>query len=493
MSFDISEFARVNKVVLIWTAFGALIYLLRDLFGLVFITFVLSFVIHSVSRFFTHVLKVRRRRVVVCGIYSLLLLSIACFLIMGFPRILAEAGEFTRQLPQTIDKVELNLQDFIERNPTFRPFLEKALEAVTLDALVSRGWGWGRAIIAEGWHYVSWFFVAIIFSFLIVFELPDLIQKFRSLRYTRAHVIYDETVTWVIQFAKVVGENFKAQIYISAINTAFTFVGLTIIGTGMTALLSVVVFSCGLVPVMGVFISSVPVMLVAINAGGLTMLAYVLILIVVIHAVEAYILNPRIVSSVLHINPVITLMILYIAHSIMGLWGMFLGVPISVYVYSQLVTGKAARGREHALAGVPVAASGSVPGAASGSVPGAASGSVPVAASGSVPVAASGSVPVAASGSVPGAASGSVPGADPGAVTEAAGADAESVDGDVPEDAPGADAETAAGAGIDAAGSGSPAGGELGPPVPGLGGATLSPEEGDASRGPSPAEPPPAP
>ncbi|MDR3154399.1 MAG: AI-2E family transporter [Deltaproteobacteria bacterium] len=355
MSFNIFDFARVNKVFLIWTAFAALIYLLRDLFGLVFITFVLSFVIHSVSRFFTHVLKVKRRRVVVCGIYLFLLGAIAAFLIMGFPKILAEAKEFTLQLPLSIDKVEQNIDSFIANNPAFGPFLERVREGITLDSLVSRGWTWGRSVIGQGWHYVSWFFIAIIFSFLIVFDLPSLIQKFRTLRYTRAHSIYDETVSSVIQFAKVVGENFKAQIYISAINTAFTFAGLTAIGTGMTALLSVVVFACGLIPVMGVFISSVPVMLVAINTGGLHMLVYALLLIVVIHAIEAYILNPRIVSSVLHINPVITLMILYIAHSIMGIWGMFLGVPISVYIYAQLT---AVKNGPHPSAQHPEAGSG---------------------------------------------------------------------------------------------------------------------------------------
>ncbi|MDR2611716.1 MAG: AI-2E family transporter [Deltaproteobacteria bacterium] len=365
MSFNIAEFARDNKVIVIWTAFAGLIYLLRDLFGLVFITFVLSFVTHSVCRFFTHVLKVRRRRVVVCGIYAMLLLAIATFIIMGFPKILAEAGEFTRQLPQSIAKVEQNIDGFIEANPAIGPFLEKAREGVTLDILVGKGWGWGRSIISRGWHYISWFFIAIIFSFLIVFDLPDLIQKFRSLRYTRLHTVYDETVSSVIQFGKVVGENFKAQIYISAINTALTFTGLTIIGTGMTALLSVVVFACGLVPVMGVFISSVPVMLVAINAGGLAMLSYVLILIVVIHAIEAYILNPRIVSSVHHINPVVTLIILYIAHSLMGMWGMFLGVPISVYVYAQAVNNRNG-GQNHGQGRSAAARAGEAPAPAPG-------------------------------------------------------------------------------------------------------------------------------
>ena len=59
-------------------------------------------------------------------------------------------------------------------------------------------------------------------------------------------------------------------------------------------------------------------------------------MIVLIHLLEAYVLNPRIVSSVMHINPVMTLIILYIAHSFLGLWGMLLGVPIAVYFYRKI-------------------------------------------------------------------------------------------------------------------------------------------------------------
>jgi predicted PurR-regulated permease PerM len=114
-----------------------------------------------------------------------------------------------------------------------------------------------------------------------------------------------------------------------------------IIGTGTIGLLSVVVFLFGLIPVLGVLISSIPIFIVAINVGGFQMVWAVLVLIVIIHLLEAYVLNPKIVSAVMRINPVITLMILYIAHSIMGVWGMFLGVPISVYFFRQVINGSA--------------------------------------------------------------------------------------------------------------------------------------------------------
>jgi hypothetical protein len=152
-------------------------------------------------------------------------------------------------------------------------------------------------------------------------------------------VIYDETASSVILFGKVVGENFRAQIVISLINTALTIIGLFCLKIGFKTLLAVIVFSCGLIPVLGVFISSIPIMLIAVNDGGGTFhkLYMSVGLIAFIHIVEAYVLNPRIVSSVHRLNPVITLMILYIAHSLMGIWGMFLGLPISVYIYRQLI------------------------------------------------------------------------------------------------------------------------------------------------------------
>ena len=39
------------------------------------------------------------------------------------------------------------------------------------------------------------------------------------------------------------------------------------------------------------------------------------------------------------ISPVITLMILYVGHRFLGLWGMILGVPISVFVFRHVILG----------------------------------------------------------------------------------------------------------------------------------------------------------
>jgi predicted PurR-regulated permease PerM len=270
-------------------------------------------------------------------LYLIFLLGIVSFFIYGLPKIYSEAKQFTAQLPMTLSNIESVLNKISEDNPTMAQPIERIKGALTFDKVINKAVSLAVKGLEQAWHYVTWFFLSILFSFLIMLDLPNLITKFMTLRHSRVGGIYKETAFSVIRFSQVVGENFRAQVMISLINTTLTLIGISIIGTGTTALLSFVVFICGLIPVLGVIISSIPVMLVALNVGGLQMVMTVLILIIFVHLIEAYILNPRIVSAVMHINPVLTLIILYISHSIMGLWGMLLGVPIAVYFYRQVI------------------------------------------------------------------------------------------------------------------------------------------------------------
>jgi predicted PurR-regulated permease PerM len=336
MNFSIIEFAKTNRAILIWTAFFALIYLMRDLFGLFFLTFVMCFITHGITGRSRRFSKQRRKYLVVM-LYLVFLLGIIFFFVYGLPKIYIEAKQFTVQLPSTLSYIEDVLNDFSKDNPTLAQPIERVKSALTFDKVIAKTVSLAVKGLEQAWHYVTWFFISMLFSFLIMLDLPNLTRKFMSLRRSRLGEIYKETASSVIRFSQVVGENFRAQILISLINTSLTFIGLTFIGTGTTALLAFVVFICGLIPVLGVIISSMPVMLVALNVGGPKMVLAVLILIVIIHLLEAYVLNPRIVSAVMRINPVLTLIILYISHSLMGLWGMLLGVPIAVYFYRQVI------------------------------------------------------------------------------------------------------------------------------------------------------------
>lgn len=73
MPFSISQFIRVNRVYFIWAVFMLLLYLFRNMFGLVFITFIMCFIVFSITRGIRRKYRWSRRGVVV-AIYVLFLL-----------------------------------------------------------------------------------------------------------------------------------------------------------------------------------------------------------------------------------------------------------------------------------------------------------------------------------------------------------------------------------------------------------------------------------
>ena len=53
-------------------------------------------------------------------------------------------------------------------------------------------------------------------------------------------------------------------------------------------------------------------------------------MIAIVHAVEAYYLNPRIVSSYVHIPVFVTFIILLVSEHFLGLPGLLIGVPLFI-------------------------------------------------------------------------------------------------------------------------------------------------------------------
>ena len=125
---------------------------------------------------------------------------------------------------------------------------------------------------------------------------------------------------------------------IAVVNAVLTAIGVSLLGLGSAmAFLTVIVFLCSFIPVLGVFISSVPICLIALQSSGLTTMLLAIAMITVIHLLEGYVLNPRIYGSYMRINPVIVLVILTIGDKLFQIWGLVLGVPICTYIFGQVI------------------------------------------------------------------------------------------------------------------------------------------------------------
>jgi predicted PurR-regulated permease PerM len=348
--------------VLVWGGVFGVVFILRSFFLLLFLTFVFGYVQNrGVNRLQSLIPHRTTRVVLVTTLFLGVLVAVGVFLV---PRAKEQTVLFVTQLPQYVQRLDLELENLGERYPLIANAIPelgasgehgssnfgKSRVAALLQQVFNlaehpegqnkvnqlldlvRGVGGRVAAIASA------FLLALLFSFLIVLDLPRLSASVRSLERSRLDFVYREVSGSIRDFATVLGKSLEAQFAIAVLNSILTALGVSLLGLGSNmAFLTVIVFLCSFIPVLGVFISSVPICLIALQVSGLTTMILAIVMITIIHLIEGYVLNPRIYGSYMRINPVIVLFILTIGAKLFHIWGLILGVPICTYIFGHVI------------------------------------------------------------------------------------------------------------------------------------------------------------
>lgn len=359
----------INKIVA-WGALFAAIYILRSFFLLVFFTFVFAYIqtrgVKRLERFF----KNRTLRVLIMASVILGILTAAGIFLV--PKVKEQTEIFVSKFTEYVARMDQELFIFGSKYPIVKEIIPQlktdGVTELTGKAQVSKSptmallqqlAGLGEE--ASGLKNVnqvlerlggisgrvastsSAFLLSLLFSFLIVLDMPNLRMNVEELKKTKLNFIYIEISENIRDFANVLGRSLEAQLIIAILNSFLTAIGISFLGLGQSvAFLSVIVFFCSFIPVAGVFISSIPICLIALQTSGLQTMLLSLVMVTVIHLVEGYILNPRIYGTYMRINPVIVLIILTIGGKLFNLWGLILGVPVCTYIFGYAIKGKAA-------------------------------------------------------------------------------------------------------------------------------------------------------
>ena len=193
------------------------------------------------------------------------------------------------------------------------------------------------ALVESGLGYASSFLLSLLFSFLIVLDLPKLKKSIQGLSNTKLGFVYDEVADNIAGFGLVLGRALEAQLFIAICNTILTAIGIWAMGLPNILVLSTIVFFCSFIPVAGTFISSTPICLLALQDDGVGSMMIAILLICIIHAIETYVLNPQIYGHHMHMNPVLVLIVLTIGGKLFGVWGLLLGIPVMNYVFRHAI------------------------------------------------------------------------------------------------------------------------------------------------------------
>lgn len=176
--------------------------------------------------------------------------------------------------------------------------------------------------------------VSMLLSFVIVVEKDDIVEFGKRVEDSKISFIYNYFMIFGGNFCKTFGKVMKVQLIIALVNSALSMIGLKFIGFEAIVPFGVMIFVLGLIPVAGVIISLFPLCIMAFNIGGIIKIVEVCIMVCVLHAIEAYILNPKLMSAKTRLPVCFVFIILLVGEHYMGVWGLIMGVPIFIFIMS---------------------------------------------------------------------------------------------------------------------------------------------------------------
>lgn len=281
-------------------------------------------------------LRYNNTNIVVTILYVLFITVIVFLFINIIPQIILEVWQFIAGAPRIAGQLQ-NFVDWLQQRLSIDLGLDKIVgDIVNADNLeligqTTLGYLKNTGII------LTKFFIWLILSYIFVMERKPIIGFLSQIKDGNFSFFYEEYAV----IARKIGQGFwailRAQSLIAMVNAILTSIGLLVISFihggnvfPFIFTLSLIVLVFGFIPVFGTFISGVPILIIAYGYGGITSLLLCIIMIAVVHAIEAYILNPRIVSSYVHIPVFVTFVILLVSEHFFGLVGLLIGVPLFI-------------------------------------------------------------------------------------------------------------------------------------------------------------------
>jgi predicted PurR-regulated permease PerM len=309
------------KRILIFILIAVVLYLLKDMLNLILLTFIFAYLMDHLVQFIERRIPLNRKLIVVIS-YAVIVGLLSYGLVVYLPLIAAEIKELIKQLTAfytskhdnyvlnyIVKRIEeIKISNYLEQSFTFLVKYFTDISKVSIQVLLS-----------------------LLMSLFFLLEKPRLIEFTKKFKTSKVASIYVEIEFFAQKFVKTFGKVIEAQLIIALVNCFLTTLSLWILDFPQLGGLSIMVFLLGLIPVAGVIISLIPLTIIAYSIGGIIKVLYVGIAILIVHGIEAYILNPHLMSSKTNLPVFYTFIVLIFSEHFFGVWGLIVGIPIFVF------------------------------------------------------------------------------------------------------------------------------------------------------------------
>ncbi|MBR9648683.1 AI-2E family transporter [Clostridium tyrobutyricum] len=332
MDFLINFFSKDStKRILLFIAIIIFFYSFQSVFNLFLLTFLFAYIMNSIQvlilKRFKNVTQVKEN-IVTIVLYSILF-SFIVFVIVKY-------------IPQLANQTKSLIDRFSEfkfsgnSNSIIQKYIVDMLGQIDIKSYIKSGFNVSLQLASEIGKWSVNIFISIMLSLFFILEKKVVMQFIKKFKYSKISGIYNYLAFFGKNFLNSFGKVIQAQILIALVNTILSVITLSILHFPQLVTLGFMIFVLSLIPVAGVIISLVPLCLIAFNIGGLAKVVSVLIMVAVIHCIESYILNPKLMSSKIKIPIFFTFVILIVSEHILGMWGLLIGIPLFMFILDLL-------------------------------------------------------------------------------------------------------------------------------------------------------------
>lgn len=300
--------------------FGLLLFMIRSMLNLVLLTFLLTFLMSGLHQFAKHwigkIIRVNSKLLLVL-IYATLLTVLAMTGAKFFP-------ELARQIAQLFELVRLT---YYNPQNEVADYVKTWLDSFDISSIIKPG----IDIVVKVGNLGMQIFLALLMSLLLLLGKENVIRFTAQFHTSKLGWFAKEIEFFGKKLLHTFGKVIETQLLIALINCLMSTFALWLMGFPNLIGLALLIFVLGLVPVAGVFLSLFPLSLIAYSLGGFPYVLYLILAITVIHAVEAYVLNPRLMASKTHLPVFYTFIVLLFSEHFFGIWGLIVGIPTFVF------------------------------------------------------------------------------------------------------------------------------------------------------------------
>ena len=265
--------------------------------------------------------------------YVIFLLSGIGFLVWLIPLIFQQTQAFFIEVPVWLNNFRSFIENLVQSNQElvssdqissfFTEFIGRlsSISQGVLDASISG--------IQDTLVFSIYLIMIPVLVFFFLFDKERIVKGFLMLLPKKRAMLSEVWIEMDDQLSNYVWGK-GVEILIVGFAAAVIF---GIMGLNYTALLSIIVGVSVLIPYVGAFLATIPVVVVAFLQFGIGFDLYMIVgLYLLLQALDGYLLVPILFSDAVKLHPVVIMLAVFVFGGIFGFWGAFFSIPLATFI-----------------------------------------------------------------------------------------------------------------------------------------------------------------